>query len=197
MDLTHLAAASLALLATPGPTNTLLATSGAANGIRRSLPLLAAEVSGYLVTIVVLRVLIGPAVAATPALGDGLRVAAALYLAVLAARLWQVGVSDAREPRCFGFRCVFVTTLLNPKAIIFAFTILPASVGIAAVIPALAVISCLMLLAGCAWIVAGASLRQGLGPHVPAAVGYRASALALIGLAASLSLPVLQAAARV
>ena len=41
----------LALLLTPGPTNTLLAIGGAAQGFRRALPLVAAEISAYLLVV--------------------------------------------------------------------------------------------------------------------------------------------------
>jgi len=60
---------AVAVLATPGPTNTLLATSGAISGFRRSLPLLGGELGGYLLAIVVLLSFIGPIVAAMPAFG--------------------------------------------------------------------------------------------------------------------------------
>lgn len=50
------------LLAMPGPTNTLLATSGAGIGIARSLHLLAAELCGYLAAITLLRLALGPVV---------------------------------------------------------------------------------------------------------------------------------------
>jgi len=43
--------AVIAILATPGPTNALLATAGAANGLRRSLPLVPAELAGYVIAI--------------------------------------------------------------------------------------------------------------------------------------------------
>jgi len=66
MDRIAFAAAALSLLATPGPTNTLLATSGAKVGLRRSLPLLGAELGGYLLAILLLRALIGPLMAANP-----------------------------------------------------------------------------------------------------------------------------------
>ena len=44
--------AILALLLTPGPTNTLLTVGAAARGWRASLPLLFGELAGYLVVVV-------------------------------------------------------------------------------------------------------------------------------------------------
>ena len=72
--------AAVSLLVTPGPTNTLLATSGASAGVRRSAHLLVAELGGYLLAIALLRALLGPMIAATPMLGELLRMAATIYL---------------------------------------------------------------------------------------------------------------------
>src|SRR5665213_2877257 len=79
----------LTVLATPGPTNTLLATGSALAGIRASLPLLLAELFGYLITVDLVGFLLRPLLAANPAIGVGLKIAVALYLVYAAVRLWR------------------------------------------------------------------------------------------------------------
>lgn len=111
------------LLMAPGPTNALLAASGAALGFRRSLPLLAAVVLAYLIAVGVIRVVVGPVVAALPALAMGLKVAVSIYLAWLALRLWLRALPGQAAPPSWGE--VFTATLLNPKSLIFAIGILP------------------------------------------------------------------------
>lgn len=116
--------AVLTILAAPGPTNVLLATGGATSGVMRSLPLLGAALSGYLVTILVVRGVLSPAIAAWPVVGTVLKVTVAAYVAWLALRLW-VRPGAVTAPIAVDFRMVFIVTLLNPKAFIFALTVIP------------------------------------------------------------------------
>ncbi len=117
--------AVLALLATPGPTNTLLATAGAAAGFRHALPLVPAETAGYLISISLIGYLLGPVVAASPALGLTLRLLVGLYLLHVAWKLWRGAASPAAGDGIVTPARVFLTTLLNPKAIVFALGIVP------------------------------------------------------------------------
>jgi threonine/homoserine/homoserine lactone efflux protein len=126
-DLLHFILLALALLAAPGPTNALLATAGATQALRKALPLLAAELIGYALALLVLILAVGPALAGHAAVAWTLRIASTLYLLYLAATLWghrlddYVGQSDVR------FRQVLVAILLNPKSLVLAFVLLPAS----------------------------------------------------------------------
>jgi len=119
------ALAVVAILATPGPTNTLLATSGAAGGLRRSLPLVPAELAGYLIAIATIGFLVTPIVSNVPALTTVLQLSVAVNLAFLAAKLWRRGTAEFVGRRIVGPSDVFVTTLLNPKALIFATGVIP------------------------------------------------------------------------
>lgn len=168
--------ASLALLATPGPTNTLLATSGAASGFRASLLLLAGELAGYLAAITILIAFLGPVLALLPGVGVALRAASGAYLLYAAWGLWCRTEEMLLGHGAVSWGQVFVTTLLNPKALIFAFTIIPfgASGEIGRAAPWIAFLAMLIVSVGAGWIAAGGALRtrlSGGGTRVCCRVG--------------------------
>jgi threonine/homoserine/homoserine lactone efflux protein len=172
--------AVLTLLATPGPTNTLLATSGAMSGVRRSLPLLIGEIAGYLIAIAAIRLVLGPIFAAYPQLAVALKVVVAAYLAWVAIRLWMRGAALAGPAGPVTIRSVFVTTLLNPKALIFSISIIPAAH------PALgwfiAGFVVLVISVGFSWIVIGRAIGATAGER-HAGVVPRVASVALVGFA--------------
>jgi threonine/homoserine/homoserine lactone efflux protein len=115
--------AVLALLLAPGPTNTLMAVAGAQGGVGRAARLLPAELGGYLAAILPLAIVGAEVLERFPAAGVALKLAAAIWVMLLALRLWGIGGAAAAAQ--VGARRVFVTTLLNPKAVIFALILLP------------------------------------------------------------------------
>jgi threonine/homoserine/homoserine lactone efflux protein len=157
--------AVLAILGTPGPTNTLLAVAGATSGWRCALKLIPAEMAGYGAAILVLGLLLGPAVAGQSWLAAGLRLGVGAYLLWLAWGLWRRGAPALDGPGLIRPRQVFVTTLLNPKAIVLALGVIP--FGTARVWPyMLGFLALLAAVASC-WIMAGALLGRGAGTLVP------------------------------
>lgn len=184
MDVLPFILAAASLLAIPGPTNTLLATSGAGVGVARSLPLLAAELGGYLLSILLLRSVLGPFMQAVPIAAMVLRLVVSAYLICLACMLWRHGAHADRAP--VSFRGVLITTLLNPKAVIFAFTLLPLQLAAFGLFPWLGLLTVLIVTIGSAWIALGAALGRGLqGVGRPLLV-YRLSAVALVVLAGTI-----------
>jgi threonine/homoserine/homoserine lactone efflux protein len=175
----------LAILGTPGPTNTLLDTSGAAAGVKASLPLIPAEAAGYLIAILTLGLALGPVVAASPLLAAALRIAVGGYLMLLAVRLWRRGGATLANGRLVTPRQVFTTTLLNPKAIVFALGVVPFGAP-RLHLYLLGFVGMLIAVALC-WIAAGAALgraaagtgRTGVVPRVGAAA-VAAFALVLV-----------------
>lgn len=164
------ALAVLAVLATPGPTNTLLATSGAMVGVRRSLALVPAEAAGYSIAILTLGLVLGPVMAGQPLLAAALRAAVGAYLLALAWRLWRSGARGVVGTGLVRPGQLFLTTLLNPKAIVFALGILP--FGKAPVLPYMLGFLGLLTAVALCWIGLGAMLgrvaaRRGLGGVVP------------------------------
>lgn len=149
----------LTILGTPGPTNTLLAAGGATAGFRRALVLVPAEAAGYLIAISTIGLVLGPFLAAHPSIGLVLRVAVGAYLLMLSLRLWQSGAAAIETgAQAISPRQVFVTTLLNPKAVILALGVIPFD----AANRWLYMLGFLLLLlvAGPAWIAAGAGMGR-------------------------------------
>ena len=163
----------LTLLSTPGPTNTLLAASGAVVGVRRSLPLLVGELTGYLAAILAIRLALEPFFE-NPVISIGFKVVVALYLAFTAIRLWKVPVATSRS--VVKTRNVFATTLLNPKAFIFAIGVIPNDA--AHVAPYFAGFSACVVTVGFLWLVFGQVAGAQFGLLVP-----RIASVALGGFA--------------
>jgi len=151
---------SLAILLTPGPTNTLLLVGGATNGLKRSLWLAPAELLGYLAASSSLARTVGPFVQQSPVGQALLRLVLALYLGFLAVRLWRTPQSGKSEYMVTPQR-VFIVTLFNPKALVFAFVVLPPLAGQwRAMLPHLAALSLMIVIASLCWISFGAVLRS-------------------------------------
>lgn len=124
ISLAAFASAVLALLLAPGPTNTLIGVAGAQGGLGRVARLLPAELLGYLTAVLPLAYLGADLMAEMPAAALIVKVAAAAWVMLLAVRLWHLNPSGATG--AITARRVYLTTLLNPKALIFALVLLPA-----------------------------------------------------------------------
>lgn len=174
----------MTLLAVPGPTNTLLAASGAAVGFRKSLRLVIGEISGYILAIIVLMQFLAPFVAGAPAGAIVVKAFASFVLALLAVRLWRHAdkeIAAASGPISVGQ--VFVTTMFNPKALIFAFVIFPRS-NPQETVRFFALFVVLVIAIGCAWIVLGRVIRSSAGRRATHSLVARCAAVALTVFAA-------------
>lgn len=116
----------MTILFTPGPTNTLLAASGIQVGLKKSCRLIPAEALGYLLAISFWGVLIGKVSSQVPALPHFMKLCSAAYIVYLAIKLWRTAdVTDHLQYMPIRARELFLATLLNPKALLFASAIFP------------------------------------------------------------------------
>lgn len=180
MDPVAFLVASVVLLATPGPTNTLLFAAAFQGGIGRWPSLLSAELSGYSISILALASLSG----VLDALPNGaalLRLVCVIYLAYTALSMWRSAPNAGSTAEHTSAFRVFVTTLLNPKAMVFAFVIVPylAEGRLREAAPYAGTLAILIVCCGFSWIAIGNFLRN----HPPLGVSNtairRATALAL------------------
>lgn len=130
MPLLELFLALLVLLLTPGPTNTLLALSGAERGVMNAIRLIPAEVAAYLLITVPLALSGAGLLGTVPALRSIITLAAALWVAWLAVKMWRTPAEFGQPIQQVTAAKVFITTLLNPKALIIGLVLLPAESGL-------------------------------------------------------------------
>ena len=150
---------AVVILICPGPTNALLATSGATVGWRRSLPLLLAEVTGYLISILTIGFVIGREIAGMPRVAVALKVVAGIYLVALALRMWKTRLEV--QQAVVSFRRVFLTTLVNPKALLFALVVIPMHQPNTA--SYLAAFFIIVPIIGSVWLAIGSMINRGIG----------------------------------
>jgi threonine/homoserine/homoserine lactone efflux protein len=178
-EIALLATGIVVVLVTPGPTNTLLAAAGLRDGLRRALPLIAAELTGYLVSISSWGRFFAHAAHVWPWLPSLLRVAASVYIAWLALDMWRAAVAlPGSTQRAGNVRTLFAATLLNPKGLLFGGTIFPAVafMHLPAYLFAMGMFACLAAPIALAWIAFGAALASGrLGWFEPAKMQRGAS----------------------
>lgn len=179
--------ATVSLLAIPGPTNTLLATSGANLSFSRPASLLAAALGGYLLAVAVLRVGLASVTTDVPLVSISLRVTITLYLVYLARLLWRCDSREQHEPAPVTFRSALLTSLLNPKATVVAFVLLPSKVGLIELSPWIAATAVLIVVTGAAWIALGAIVGRRLRNLDRLDLVHRLSACVLIAMATALS----------
>lgn len=115
------------ILLTPGPTNTLLASSGLQLGARKSLKLIPAEMLGYFIAITIWGSLVGEMAKAMAGFVSLMKLMSAIYIIFLAIKLWKSADSEiVQNKSIITVKELLVTTLLNPKALLFASGIFPA-----------------------------------------------------------------------
>lgn len=178
------------VLITPGPTNTLLAAAGLQQGVRRALRLAGAEVAGYVVAISIWGSFLAHAVHAWAWLPSLVRMASCFYVAYLAVRMWRTTLAiEAASPMTIGPCTLFVATLLNPKAILFAGTIFPSTafVYVADYMAAMGMFLCLVLPIGLAWIAFGAALGRGRFAWISAEGMQRCASVVLAAFSLTLA----------
>ena len=122
-----LIAAMLAVLLIPGPTNALLANSAHHQGLAKTFALVPAELLGYLYGISIWALLVHLSLPIWPMLSDLLHLASAVYVFWLAFHLWKTShlAAHGLSHKVLTPSQLFISTLKNPKTILFAAGIFP------------------------------------------------------------------------
>ncbi|MFN3073405.1 LysE family translocator [Acinetobacter sp. TY2] len=180
----------ITILLTPGPTNTLLASSGIQSGIRKSLRLIPAEALGYLIAISIWGLIIGTVSKKFPMIPVILKLFSAAYIFYLAVKLWRTATvqEDFTQPSIRP-RELFLATLLNPKALLFATAIFPVFVWQSTMAYSAHMLTFLLLIVPIAffWIMIGSVLASNKISWLNQCNMQRTASLVLISFSVPLS----------
>ncbi|TCV99274.1 LysE family translocator [Biostraticola tofi] len=172
------------ILLTPGPTNTLLSSAGAAKGFAGAVGFLLFEILGYVIAIslwgVMLHHLMGGYLALLPII---LKAFCALYIIYLATKLWRKKTLAASgQENTVTPKRLFLATLANPKAFLFAGTLLPAATFLHYddYLKNLAGFVVLSAAIGLGWVYLGSALVRGRFTRFPLSVVDKGAALVML-----------------
>lgn len=114
------------VLIVPGPTNTLLLSAGLKSGIRETWPLVVSEAAGYVVSISVWGFFLCALTASNNWMLVGVKLLSSMFIFYLAVKMWIKGPKLRQLVTTpVSRRDLFIATLMNPKALLFASTLFP------------------------------------------------------------------------
>ncbi len=112
---------AVAASATPGPNNALLAASGAANGVRRTMPMAVGIAAGFGTMVALVGLGLAGPLAANPALHAALRWVGGAWMLWLALGIARSAVATQAEPKPpMSFLAGALFQWVNPKAWVLA-----------------------------------------------------------------------------
>lgn len=175
------ALAVITLLAVPGPTNTLMAAGGGLMGFRRALKLIPSELLGYSVGLASWSLVLGLLGAELPAITSWVKVLPVLVLIGLALKLWRHQSQDSVGAAITRKR-VFITTVVNPKALLFATHIIPGLVegALRQALPYVGAFMVMCIGVATGWVGIGTLAYAGPGAHRRSSLIRQVSAVVLL-----------------
>lgn len=180
MTLAATLSAALLLLLLPGPTNALVAAATATGGAVRLPGALAAVLVAYGLALSLLGLGAGTLAEVLPTAAPILKLLASAALLVSAIKLWR---ADPAAGTALPTRRLFLITLINPKALVLAFAILPPGLPSPALLTGTVAV---IALATVVWGLAGLAIGRFGHHHVGAGTLNRATAAVLAAFAGTL-----------
>ncbi|MGE8653435.1 MAG: LysE family translocator [Acinetobacter gandensis] len=176
--------AMMAVLMTPGPSNALLASSAHQQGMAKTIVLVPAELMGYFYAINIWALIIHLSAPVWPNLIHILHFLSIVYVLWLAFHLWKSAHLQQHNQKHPSIqpRELFLTSLKNPKAILFAVGIFPLETWNSPLnfVMVFAVFALVLLPVALFWMSFGRAILSGQNQKIKADLLYKGSALMLI-----------------